>query len=97
MPVSVRRVSGAVTRGHRRIRRLVLAYLDGELAPVEAARARAHLRECWDCSLDAEWTGLIKAALRRWDRRRPSQLAGRRLGELAAELSGDADPRLRRE
>ena len=94
--MSVRRVSGAVRRGHRRIRQLVPAYLDGELALVEAAQVRAHLRECWDCSQDVEWTQLIKAALRSWGRRRPSQLASRRLVGLAANLSGDAHPRLHR-
>ncbi len=52
------------TWAHRRTKRLLSAYVDGELDPVAAAAVAAHLRECWGCSGDVEVTRTIKRSLR---------------------------------
>ncbi|MEO7571609.1 MAG: zf-HC2 domain-containing protein [Acidimicrobiales bacterium] len=49
---------------HRRTKRLLSAYVDGELDSVASAAVAAHLRECWDCSGDVEVTRTIKRSLR---------------------------------
>jgi anti-sigma factor RsiW len=48
---------------HRRIRRDVSAYLDGEVGAATASAVRANLRQCWACSGDAELTRMIKHSL----------------------------------
>jgi anti-sigma factor RsiW len=48
---------------HRRMRRTVSAYLDGEVDAATAAEVADHLRHCQDCSGDAELIGLIKTSL----------------------------------
>jgi len=63
-----------------------MAYLDGQATAPEAMTARLHLAQCWDCSQDAEWTKLMKAALRRWGLRRPVELATHRLRLMARRL-----------
>ncbi|WP_372595216.1 zf-HC2 domain-containing protein [Actinotalea sp.] len=49
---------------HRRLRRRLVPYLDGELDAGPAGEVAAHLRDCWGCSGDAETNRLIRAALR---------------------------------
>jgi hypothetical protein len=71
---------------HRKIRRAVGLYLDGEADPALAVDIRRHLGECWSCSQDAEWLLLLKAALRQIDARRPVDLAVARLGRYTSSL-----------
>lgn len=71
---------------HRKIRRAVETYLDGEADPALAVAIRRHLGECWTCSQNAEWLLLVKAALRQVDSRRPVDLAVARLGRYASWL-----------
>ncbi len=52
------------TWGHRRTKRLLSAYVDGELDPLATRAVAAHLRECWGCSGDVEVTRTIKRSLR---------------------------------
>lgn len=73
-------------RQHRKIRRYVEVYLDGEADPALAVEVRRHLGQCWSCSQDAEWLALVKAALRQIDSRRPVDLAVARLGRYASSL-----------
>jgi anti-sigma factor RsiW len=68
---------------HRRMRRAVDAYLDGELSPVRAAVVEAHLEECWGCSGYAETLRLMKRSLRRLAERGPGDLAVVRLRRWA--------------
>ena len=73
-------------RAHRRMRRTVGAYLDGELAPVAAAEMAYHLAVCWECSIATETIRLLKRAL---ESRRPDSpsLVGVRLRRFAEDLA----------
>lgn len=73
---------------HQRLRRLVEAYVDGELEPRRAEAVRTHVRRCWECGGQVEVVLLIRAALRRHRRGQPAQLPLRRLGRLCRELAG---------
>jgi anti-sigma factor RsiW len=73
---------------HRRMRRAVDAYIDGELDAVEASAVTAHLDECWGCSGEAETLRLIKRSLRARTVRRPADLALARLRLWADHLIG---------
>jgi len=70
---------------HRRMRRAVDAYLDGELPPTRAGAVEVHLDECWGCSGYADAVRLMKRSLRRLAQRRPSDLAVARLRRWAGE------------
>ncbi|MCA1692882.1 MAG: zf-HC2 domain-containing protein [Actinobacteria bacterium] len=72
---------------HRRVRRRVETWLDGELGPGESRSVRRHLDGCRDCRGDAELLRRIKASLARLDRRRPPTLATVRLRLWAEELA----------
>jgi len=61
---------------HLRMRRLVSAYVDGELDDETARRVADHLRHCWRCSGDAELDEMVKRSL--------GNLAGR--GDTMAAL-----------
>ena len=74
--------------GHRRLRRDVEAYLDGELCPDDRARVAGHLRVCWECSVAAETLRLLKLALRRRRSREPGTVGARRLRLFADQLAG---------
>lgn len=50
---------------HLRLRSMVEAYVDGELDGATARAVRAHLRECWWCSADAQTHRLVRSSLRR--------------------------------
>jgi anti-sigma factor RsiW len=65
--------------GHRRMRRDLDAYVDGELPRVRVAAVEGHLEDCWGCSGEAETLRLMKWSLRRLAARRPSDLALARL------------------
>ena len=69
---------------HRRSRRDLHAYLDGELDPDRAYAVARHLDDCWPCSGEAEVVRRIKHALARSGDRRPTELAVARLQRWAA-------------
>jgi anti-sigma factor RsiW len=71
--------------GHRRWRKAIDAYVDGELDPDVRAQVAAHVRRCWWCSEDVELTGMIKASLRQ--RRRVIPLSVARLRRFATRVS----------
>lgn len=81
---------------HRRMRRAVEAYLDGELTPEARAEVARHLSICWECSIAAETLRLLKRALSHRRDRTPSSVAERRLRRFAADLASvgpsDAGP-----
>ena len=74
--------------GHRRLRRDVETYLDGELCPDDQARVADHLRVCWECSVAAETLRLLKEALRQRRHREPATVGARRLRRFADQLAG---------
>lgn len=71
---------------HRRRRRQVMAYVDGEVDVTDAHDAAEHLRECWDCSGEAELLRVTKHALNRLGRSRPDDLTATRLKRWARGL-----------
>lgn len=70
---------------HRRMRRRVEAYVDGQVGPVDAAEVEGHLRDCWGCSADAETLRLVKQSLRHLGDRIPTHLGAARLRRWAAQ------------
>ncbi len=68
---------------HRRLRKGVAAYVDGEADAALAVAVRRHLTECWSCSEDAEWLALVKAALVHVGARHTPELTIARLGRFA--------------
>jgi anti-sigma factor RsiW len=77
---------------HRRMRRDVEAYLDGELAPEARARVARHLSTCWECSIAAETLRLLKRALSHRRDRTPASVAERRLRRFAEALVAGGQP-----
>ena len=77
-------------RAHRRMRRTVGAYLDGERAPVAAAETAYHLAVCWERSIAAETIRLLKRAFqsRRPD---PPSPVGVRLRRFAEDLAAGGE------
>ncbi|MFP3899725.1 MAG: zf-HC2 domain-containing protein [Acidimicrobiia bacterium] len=72
---------------HRRMRRNIAAYVDGELSDrALVTRVEEHLRECWMCSCDAETWRLIRCSLRRLAQRRPVDLGAARLRRRARRV-----------
>lgn len=71
---------------HRRIKRLVSAYVDGELDQAASGAVAAHLRECWGCSGDVEITRLVKRSLRNLGDRDHDTLGALRLRRFATQL-----------
>lgn len=73
---------------HRRIRRDVEAYLDGELSAADrVARIEAHLDECADCRHDLDVLDRLKCSLRRLACNRPTDLTAARLRRWARQLT----------
>lgn len=72
---------------HRRMQRAVTAYVDGELDAATAATVSAHLRDCFDCSGDAELARIVKASLHNLADRERDALTAVRLRRFAAGLS----------
>ena len=65
---------------HRRIRRDVEAYADGELAGLDrVADIEAHLDACADCRHALDVQGRVKCSLRRLAANRPTDLTAARL------------------
>lgn len=77
---------------HRRIRRSVGPYIDGELAPGDRAELARHLAECWRCNTLAETLALMKRALRARAGRAPANMGELRLRRLAETLAGLRSP-----
>jgi len=71
------------TWAHRRTKRLLSAFVDGELDDASFRRVFAHLRECWDCSGDVENTRIVKRSLR--------NLGGRKIVAAATAPGGSAE------
>lgn len=69
----------AALLSHRRLRRRIEPYVDGELAPAERLGVRRHLDCCWGCSDAADVVRLIKRSLGHLAERRPPALAAVRL------------------
>ena len=73
---------------HRRIRREVETYLDGELHVVDrVAEVEAHLDECADCRSELDVLQRMKCSLRRLALNRPTDLTAARLRRWARQLS----------
>jgi anti-sigma factor RsiW len=77
---------------HRRLRRAVDAYLDGELTPEARAEVADHLSICWECSIAAETLRLLKRALSHRLNRTPPSVAERRLRRFAEALVAGSEP-----
>ncbi|MGD9798171.1 MAG: zf-HC2 domain-containing protein [Microbacteriaceae bacterium] len=74
-------------RHHRRLSRLVDAWIDGELDGPQALAVATHVADCWDCSSAAETTRLVKHVLQGRARREPPAIASARLRRFAASLT----------
>lgn len=72
---------------HRRMQRAVTAFVDGELDHQTEATVEAHLRDCFDCSGDAELARMIKASLHNLADRQRDVLTTVRLRRFATGLS----------
>lgn len=72
---------------HRRMQRAVSAFVDGEVDAGTAASVEAHLRECFDCSGDAELARMVKASLHNLADRQRDVLTAVRLRWFATGLS----------
>ncbi len=72
---------------HRRLRRRVETYVDGELPAAQQPQIARHLDECLDCNGHAEMQRLIRACLRRRPNRDPVPLALARLHRFADRLN----------
>ena len=71
---------------HRRTKRLVSAYVDGELDQAASAAVAAHLRECWGRSGDVEIVRIVKRSLRNLGDRDHDTLGALRLRRFATQL-----------
>ncbi len=73
---------------HRRIRRDVETYLDGELAGLDrVADIEAHLDECADCRHELDVVDRVKCSLRRLASGRPTDLTAARLRRWVHSLT----------
>lgn len=72
---------------HRRMQRAVTALVDGELDAATQAAVEAHLRDCFDCSGDAELARMVKASLHNLADRQRDALTAVRLRRFAAGLT----------
>jgi anti-sigma factor RsiW len=80
---------------HRRLRRKVSAFVDGELDLVTATAIERHVGRCWGCSSAVEQFRLIKASLQHIGHGQPDALGAARLRRWATGLParGDWSPR----
>jgi anti-sigma factor RsiW len=72
---------------HRRMQRAVTAFVDGELDAATAATVASHLRDCFDCSGDAELARMVKASLHNVAHRERDLLTAVRLRRFATTLN----------
>lgn len=72
---------------HRRMQRAVTAFVDGELEEAAATVVKAHLRDCFDCSGDAELARMVKMSLQHLAGRQRDALTAVRLWRFAAGLT----------
>jgi anti-sigma factor RsiW len=63
------------------------AYVDGELDEQASASVAAHLRDCWDCSANAELAHLLKRSLQNLRERHGDTLGVARLRRFADGLT----------
>lgn len=71
---------------HRRTKRLLSAYVDGELEGAASATVAAHLRDCWGCSGDVEITRMVKRSIRNLGDRDHDMLGSLRLRRSAVQF-----------
>ncbi len=71
---------------HRRTKRLLSAYVDGELDQAASATVAAHLRDCWGCSGDVEIIRMVKRSLRNLGDRDRDALGALRLRRFTTQL-----------
>ncbi len=69
------------------MQRAVTAFVDGELDAATAALVEAHLRDCFDCSGDAELARMVKTSLQNLGQRQRDVLTTARLRRFATGLS----------
>lgn len=81
---------------HHRMRRMVGAYLDGELGGDARAEVARHLSVCWECSTVAETIRLIRRSLRQRGDRSAMSRSERRLRQFAVNLASERTSRPRR-
>lgn len=72
---------------HRRLQRAVSAFVDGEVDAATATAVEAHLRDCFDCSGDAELARMAKVSLHNLADRQRDVLTAVRLRRFASGLS----------
>ncbi|GAC1376246.1 MAG: hypothetical protein NVSMB4_04950 [Acidimicrobiales bacterium] len=72
---------------HRRMRRAVEAYLDGELPADAGTEVAHHLAMCWECSTVADTLRLLKHALRRRRDHGMASMPVRRLRRYAETMA----------
>jgi len=82
-----RRVPASMTPfGHRRHRRRLDAYVDGELDLGRAQSTASHVAGCWGCSGELQWRRLIKASVEGIGEHGARDLASARLRRWAEGL-----------
>ncbi len=74
---------------HLRARRIVDAWVDGELDPGAAERVDRHVHRCPRCHAAADAARRIKQSLRRRANRAPRPVAASRLRRFAENLHCD--------
>ncbi len=72
---------------HRRMQRAVTAFVDGELDAATEVTVEAHLRDCFDCSGDAELARMVKVSLHNLADRQRDALTAVRLRRFATGLT----------
>jgi hypothetical protein len=77
---------------HRRMRRDVETYLDGELASDAGVRVAGHLSKCWGCSALAETHRLLRRSLQHHRDAKPQTVVERRLRRFAENLAAGRSP-----
>jgi anti-sigma factor RsiW len=77
-------------RTHLRTRRIVGAYVDGELPPEAATEVAQHIYACPKCRVTAGTIRLVKRSLQDRHHDLPT-IAGYRLRRFAEDLAGSGD------
>jgi len=82
----VGRVSDPVK--HRKLRRMVSAYVDGEIESAQAQQVSEHLAQCWECRAAAQLLRVMKESLRRLGRRSAPEIKDPEASRARASRSG---------